>query len=99
MKTDGDKPGLRTSVGLSSKKAVTGEQVLTSILMFGFVYALLFVVWVYVLNSKIHHGPDEHDVPPPETTSPGDLLQAAASNKPAGGDSLTQVGAAPAGKP
>jgi cytochrome d ubiquinol oxidase subunit I len=91
MKTDGERPGLRTQVGLTSKKVVTGAQVLSSILMFGFIYLLLFVVWVYVLNSKIQHGPDEHEAPPPTKTSAEGLLEAAASNKPAGGESLTQV--------
>ena len=27
-------------------------------------YLLLFVVWVHVLNNKIHHGPDEFDEVP-----------------------------------
>src|SRR5207253_326913 len=68
MLTSGDRPGLRTKVGLSSPRAVSGGQVLASMLMFGFIYALLFAVWVYVLNSKIQHGPDD-DVPPPPATS------------------------------
>ncbi len=50
-------PGLRTSDGLS--ESVRAEQVLASIIMFGVVYALLFALWVFVLNSKIQHGPDE----------------------------------------
>ncbi|QQS41982.1 MAG: cytochrome ubiquinol oxidase subunit I [Acidobacteriota bacterium] len=48
---------LRTSEGVS--KAVVGEQVLASIIMFSFIYALLFLVWVFVMNSKIQHGPEE----------------------------------------
>ena len=47
--------GLKTSDGLS--EAVEANQVLGSIIMFGLIYALLFVVWVVVLNSKIQHGP------------------------------------------
>ncbi|HSZ59389.1 MAG TPA: cytochrome ubiquinol oxidase subunit I [Tepidisphaeraceae bacterium] len=47
--------GLRTSQAVS--EAVTGGQVLGSIIMFSFVYLLLFVVWIYVLNDKIHKGP------------------------------------------
>lgn len=50
-------PGLRTSEGLS--ESVGARQVWWSIAMFGMIYALLFVVWVFVLNSKIQHGPDE----------------------------------------
>jgi cytochrome d ubiquinol oxidase subunit I len=90
MKTHGPRPGLRTKDGLSSEKAVSADQVLQSILMFSFVYLLLFVVWVYVLNSKIQHGPDEFDEVP-TTSSPGSLLEAATANKPAGGESLTRV--------
>jgi len=65
---------LRTSDGIS--KAVVGEQVLISILMFSFVYALLFAVWVFVMNSKIQHGPE--DVQMPLETTEGGLLEAAA---------------------
>lgn len=53
--------GLRTSEGLSG--AVKREQVLSSIVLFGAIYTLLFALWVYVLNSKIHHGPDDPDEP------------------------------------
>jgi cytochrome d ubiquinol oxidase subunit I len=42
-------------------KSLTAGQVLSSIIMFGVIYALLFAVWVYVLNDKIQHGPDEPD--------------------------------------
>src|SRR5437762_12406437 len=45
--------GLRTDVGLSNRRVVTGPHVLASIVMFGLVYLMLFVVWVYVLNNKI----------------------------------------------
>jgi len=51
--------GLRTSDGLS--EAVRAEQVLGSIVMFGLVYALLFVLWVYLLNHKIQAGPEPVD--------------------------------------
>jgi cytochrome d ubiquinol oxidase subunit I len=91
MLTDGDRPGLRTRVGLSSPRAVSAEQVLGSIVLFGIIYLLLFAVWVYVLNSKIQHGPDEADLAPPGKTSAEALIDAAASNKPAGGASLTRV--------
>ena len=80
--------GFRTEKGLSNRNVVTAPQVLASILMFGFVYFLLFVVWVYVLNEKIQHGPDDHSAEP-KTTSAEDLFDAATANKPAGGDSLT----------
>jgi cytochrome d ubiquinol oxidase subunit I len=47
--------GLRTEAAVS--ESVTGGQVLSSIIMFSFVYLLLFVVWIFVLNDKIHKGP------------------------------------------
>ena len=50
---------LRISEGLS--KAVTAEQVLGSIIMFGFVYFFLFLLFIYLLNEKIQHGPSEED--------------------------------------
>jgi cytochrome d ubiquinol oxidase subunit I len=52
-------PGLRTADGLS--ESVRTEHVAWSIAMFGLIYALLFVLWIFVLNHKIQHGPDEPD--------------------------------------
>jgi len=53
---------LRTSEGLS--KVVTANAVLSSLIMFTFIYTLLFAVFVYLLNHKIQHGPDEADLLP-----------------------------------
>ena len=72
---------LRTSDGIS--KAIVGEQVLISILMFSFVYLLLFAVWVFVMNSKIQHGPEAFEMPE-ETTESGLLEAAARLANPAG---------------
>jgi len=47
--------GLLTQNAVS--ESVNGDQVLGSIIMFGFIYALLFLIWVYVLNDKIQSGP------------------------------------------
>lgn len=49
---------LRTSDALS--KAVTAEEVLTSIILFTIIYLFLLAVWLYVMNEKIKHGPEEH---------------------------------------
>jgi cytochrome d ubiquinol oxidase subunit I len=46
---------LRTSDALS--KAVKAEQVLISLILFTLVYATLFVLFLYLLNKKITHGP------------------------------------------
>jgi cytochrome bd ubiquinol oxidase subunit I len=48
--------GLRTSDAVS--KAVSRNEVLFSICMFGLIYVLLGTVWVVVLNKKIQHGPE-----------------------------------------
>jgi len=46
---------LRISDGLS--KSVTANQVLGSMILFTIVYAFLFVMFIYLLNEKIKHGP------------------------------------------
>ena len=48
--------GMRTADGLS--ESVTAEMVLSSIILFGIIYLLLFAVWIFVLNNKIQHGPE-----------------------------------------
>jgi cytochrome bd ubiquinol oxidase subunit I len=48
---------LRISDGLSKK--VTAGQVLGSIIMFGVVYFALFVLFIYLLNEKFQHGPED----------------------------------------
>lgn len=53
---------LRTSEGLSA--VVKANMVLTSMILFTAVYVLLFAVFVYLLNDKIQHGPDEADLTP-----------------------------------
>ena len=50
---------LRISDAFSAN--VSANQVLSSIIMFGFVYLLLFLLFVYMLNKKIQHGPEELD--------------------------------------
>jgi cytochrome bd ubiquinol oxidase subunit I len=53
---------LRTSAGLSA--VVTANTVLTSLVLFTVIYVLLFAVFVYLLNDKILHGPDDADLVP-----------------------------------
>lgn len=50
---------LRTSEALS--EAVTAGQVLFSLVLFTVVYALLFALFVYLLNNKIKHGPGDDE--------------------------------------
>lgn len=47
---------LRTSDALS--EAVTASQVLFSLIMFSFIYLVLFLLFIYLLNKKIQHGPE-----------------------------------------
>ncbi len=53
---------LRTPDGLS--KVVQANTVLTSLILFTFIYFLLFAVFIYVLNHKIQHGPNPDDLVP-----------------------------------
>ena len=48
---------LRTSDALS--KAVTAEQVLFSLILFSLIYSLLLILFLYMMNKKIQHGPDD----------------------------------------
>jgi cytochrome d ubiquinol oxidase subunit I len=63
--------GLTTADGVS--ESVTAGQVLTSIVLFGAIYLLLGALWLFVLNRKIQHGPEEGPAPP----RPGSLGDAA----------------------
>jgi len=83
-----NEPFLRTRDGLSSTKVVTAGQVLTSIVLFSLIYLMLFVIWVYVLHSKIQHGPEEEEALPPEKTSPEGFLTATSRLVPGTGHHL-----------
>ncbi|HEY5792680.1 MAG TPA: cytochrome ubiquinol oxidase subunit I, partial [Chthoniobacterales bacterium] len=50
---------LKTSQAFS--RVVSAEHIVFSLLLFAFVYALLFAVFIYILTRKIHHGPDEEE--------------------------------------
>jgi cytochrome d ubiquinol oxidase subunit I len=53
---------MRTPAGLSA--VVQANVILTSLILFTAVYFLLFAVFIYLLNDKIQHGPDEQDLIP-----------------------------------
>ena len=53
---------MRTPEGLSA--VVKADMVLGSLILFTLIYLLLFAVFVYLLNDKIQHGPDEADLVP-----------------------------------
>lgn len=48
---------LRTSDALS--KVVTANQVMFSIVLFSIVYMFLFALFIYMMNKKIKHGPED----------------------------------------
>jgi cytochrome d ubiquinol oxidase subunit I len=50
---------LKTSDGLS--RAVQANQVVFSIILFTLIYTLLFITFIYLLNRKIQHGPEDDD--------------------------------------
>jgi len=66
---------LRTSEAHS--EAVRAPHVLGSIILFAVIYALLFAVWLFVLDTKIRQGP-EPGGEKPERTRGRDILDAAA---------------------
>ncbi len=59
---------LRTSEGLS--KAVEAGQVLFSLILFMLIYLGLFILFIYLLNEKIKHGPEDVDSIPSEIGHP-----------------------------
>jgi cytochrome bd ubiquinol oxidase subunit I len=50
---------LKTSQGVSP--TIVSSQVVVSILMFIVIYVLLFALFMFLLNHKIQHGPDEEE--------------------------------------
>jgi cytochrome d ubiquinol oxidase subunit I len=68
---------LRTSDALS--KAVKADAVVTSLILFTLVYTLLFILFIFLRNEKIQHGPESETrpaTPPPEPESPKELALA-----------------------
>ncbi len=57
---------LRTKDAVS--RVVSAGQVLSSIIMFSLIYLLMLVLFIYLLDQKIKHGPDSHE-------KEGDLLK------------------------
>ncbi|MEQ9441959.1 MAG: cytochrome ubiquinol oxidase subunit I [Cyclobacteriaceae bacterium] len=65
---------LRTSDGLS--QSVQAVEVLISLVLFAIVYALLFFVWLYVLNREIKHGPEDYAREPESYHHEGEQVDA-----------------------
>jgi cytochrome d ubiquinol oxidase subunit I len=82
--------GLRTADARSP--VLEADQVRGSIAMFGLIYALLFAVWIYVLNDKIQRGPEPVDGEPGAAPDEEGGFLAAAGRRPRHLDSLTEAG-------
>ena len=88
---------LRTSDALS--KSVKAEEVLTSIILFTLIYLFLLAIWLYIMNDKIKHGPEE--VAPITVGEKRPFLDAMSALADHGGPSLThddEHGGGPDGK-
>ena len=48
---------LRTTQGVSP--SINSNQVVGSIIMFIFIYILLFALFLFLINKKVQHGPEE----------------------------------------
>jgi len=77
---------LRTSDSIS--RSVTANQIISSIAMFSLIYALLFAIWLYLLDSKIKQGPDDLAIAP-TTRGDASLADIAGSRAGTGGPSLS----------
>ena len=65
---------MRTPEGLSA--VVKANAVLSSLILFTFIYFLLFAVFIYLLNDKIQHGPHDEDlIPSGKLALPDELTQ------------------------
>lgn len=84
--------GLRTHAAVSEN--ISSSEVIGSIVMFGIMYSLLFVLWVVVLNHKIQHGPEPIGEEPGTTPAAGSL--GPVSRRGAHEDPLTEPRDAPA---
>jgi cytochrome d ubiquinol oxidase subunit I len=65
---------LRTSDAIS--KAVEPGQIWFSLVLFGLIYLLLFVLFIFLLDRKIKHGPEEADTIESEYTEKPTVLDA-----------------------
>ncbi len=77
---------LRTADAVS--RSLDASQVVGSIIMFGVIYALLFALWIYLLNDKIQKGPEPVSLQ--NAASFQDALEVA-SRYPGHMDSLTEL--------
>jgi cytochrome d ubiquinol oxidase subunit I len=75
----------------AASKAVSGAEVLTSIVMFGVIYLLLLLVWIYVMDHKIRTGPESPEALAAEGVKESWVDTAARLGDRASRDSLTDA--------
>jgi cytochrome d ubiquinol oxidase subunit I len=80
-----ERQGLRTADAVSP--AVSAPQVLGSIIGFGLIYLVLLVLWLFVLDQKIRHGPEP--IGPQRGHDGLAGVVAAAASRPGHGESMT----------
>jgi cytochrome bd ubiquinol oxidase subunit I len=71
----------------AASPSVSGGQVLFSILLFGLIYVFLFIMWVFILDTKIRKGPVYAHAEAPGTTH--DFMDVAAELADRSGHSMT----------
>lgn len=70
---------MRTSDAISPN--VSSGQIIFSLILFTIVYLGLFATFIYLLNSKIQHGPDPEDAHGPLATLPQKLTEALSGHR------------------
>ncbi len=78
---------LRTNHAIS--KSVSADQIIGSIIMFTLIYALLFSLWIYLLDHKIKQGPEDIAIAP-ATGGEASLSDIAGIRSGTGGPSLSE---------
>jgi cytochrome d ubiquinol oxidase subunit I len=82
----------------ATSKAVSGAEILTSIILFGLIYVLLLMVWVYVMDAKIRLGPEDAAALPPVGAKKPWLDTAARRADASAGNSMTNARASSSGR-
>ena len=80
---------MRTADGLS--ESVKGGQIVASLILFALVYALLFALFLYLLDQKIKAGPTETTKTGPATVNAADQLHVHLTTRNNGPSTATAV--------
>lgn len=83
----------------AGSQSVAAGEVLASTILFAVIYALLFLVWLYVLDSKIRQGPEDMPAQPTAPTPPGVLATVAGLSDPLSKPSMTGTHERPHDRP